>query len=85
MIVTDTGSSGEVGFYGSCNTLGLVSAGAVGIITNGYCRDIGEIALQKTPVCARYRGRIETVEVQTKIGCGGTQVRPGDIVGCDDD
>ena len=25
------------------------------------------------------------VEVQTRIGCGGVQVRPGDIVGCDDD
>jgi regulator of RNase E activity RraA len=25
------------------------------------------------------------VEVQGKIGCGGVQVRPGDIVGCDDD
>lgn len=91
VVVTDTGSSGEVGFYGSNNTLGLVSAGAVGIITNGYCRDTGEIALQKTPVCARYRGRtiipgrIEVVETQTRIGCGGAQVRPGDIVGCDDD
>jgi 4-hydroxy-4-methyl-2-oxoglutarate aldolase len=91
VVVTDTGDSPEVGFYGSCNTLGLVSAGAAGIITNGYCRDTAEITLQKTPVCARYRGRtiipgrIETVEVQTKIGCGGAQVRPGDIVGCDDD
>jgi regulator of RNase E activity RraA len=25
------------------------------------------------------------VEVQTTIACGGVQVRPGDIVGCDDD
>jgi len=23
--------------------------------------------------------------VQAKVGCGGVQVRPGDIVGCDDD
>jgi regulator of RNase E activity RraA len=30
-------------------------------------------------------GRIEVVEVQGTIACGGTQVRPGDIVGCDDD
>jgi len=42
-------------------------------------------------VCARARGRtiipgrIEVAEVQTRIGCGGAQVRPGDIVGCDDD
>jgi regulator of RNase E activity RraA len=25
------------------------------------------------------------VEVQARIGCGGVQVRPGDLVGCDDD
>jgi regulator of RNase E activity RraA len=26
-----------------------------------------------------------TVEAQVPIACGGVQVRPGDIVGCDDD
>jgi regulator of RNase E activity RraA len=63
----------------------------VGIITDGYCRDTAEVALQKTPICARMRGRtiipgrIEVVELQTRIACGGVQVNPGDIVGCDDD
>jgi regulator of RNase E activity RraA len=42
-------------------------------------------------VCAAARGRtiipgrIVAVETQTTIGCGGVQVRPGDIVGADDD
>jgi 4-hydroxy-4-methyl-2-oxoglutarate aldolase len=91
VIVTDTGDSGEVGFWGSNNSLGAIAAGALGIVTDGYCRDTAEIAIQKTPVCARARGRtiipgrIEVAEVQTRIGCGGVQVRPGDIVGCDDD
>ena len=91
VVVTDTGSAREVGFWGSGNTLSLISQGVVGIVTNGCCRDTAEVALQKTPVCARKRGRtiipgrIETVEFQAKIGCGGAQVRPGDIVGCDDD
>jgi len=91
VIVTDAGGSGEVGFWGSNNSLGAVAAGAVGIVTDGYCRDTAEIALQRTPVCARARGRtiipgrIEVAQVQTRIGCGGAQVRPGDIVGCDDD
>jgi regulator of RNase E activity RraA len=91
VIVTDTGGAGEVGFWGSANALNMVAEGAVGIITDGYCRDTGELALQKTPICARARGRtiipgrIEVVEVQTKVGCGGVQVRPGDIVGADDD
>lgn len=91
VLVTDTGGSGEVGYWGSCNSLSVVAAGAVGIITDGYCRDTGEVSLQKTPICARARGRtiipgrIETVETQTRIGCGGVQVRPGDLIGCDDD
>jgi len=91
VIVTDTGGSAEVGFWGSNNALGMVAAGAVGIVTDGYCRDTYEVALQKTPICCRQRGRtiipgrIMTVEVQTTIACGGVQVRPGDIVGCDDD
>ena len=39
-----------------------------------------------SPICAAARGRpiipgrIEVVEVQTTIGCGGVQVRPGDVV-----
>ncbi|MDI7277555.1 MAG: RraA family protein, partial [Anaerolineae bacterium] len=91
VIVTDTGGSGEVGYWGSNNGLGAVAAGAVGIVTDGYCRDTAELVRQRTPICARARGRtiipgrIELVEVNARIGCGGAQVRPGDIVGCDDD
>ena len=91
VLVCDTGGAREVGLWGSENSMGVMSAGAVGIVTDGYCRDTAEIALQKTPVCVRARGRtiipgrIEVVDVQTKIGCGGVQVRPGDMVGCDDD
>jgi regulator of RNase E activity RraA len=91
VIVTDTGGAGEVGFWGSANALGTVAEGAVGIVTDGYCRDTAELTLQKTPICARSRGRtiipgrIHVVEVQTTISCGGAQVRSGDLVGCDDD
>ena len=91
VIVTDTGGAREVGFWGSANSLGLIAAGAVGIVTDGYCRDTDEVILQKTPICARARGRtiipgrIEVAEVQTRIGCGGVQVRPGNIIGCDGD
>ncbi len=91
VIITDTGGSGEVGFWGSNNSLGAVADGVVGIITDGYCRDTAELTIQKTPICCRARGRtiipgrIEAVEVQTRVGCGGVQVRPGDMVGCDDD
>jgi regulator of RNase E activity RraA len=91
VIITATGGAPEVGYWGSANSLSVMAAGAVGIITDGYCRDTYEVALQKTPICARARGRtiipgrIEVAEVQVKVGCGGVQVRPGDMVGCDDD
>ena len=52
VIVTNTGGAREVGFWGSENTLGAITAGAVGIITDGYCRDTPEIAIQKTPPAA---------------------------------
>jgi regulator of RNase E activity RraA len=91
VVVCDTGGAREVGFWGSANSLSVVEAGGVGIVTNGCCRDTAELTLQQTPICCRARGRtiipgrIEVAEVQSKIGCGGVQVRPGDIVGCDDD
>jgi 4-hydroxy-4-methyl-2-oxoglutarate aldolase len=91
VIVTDSGGGREVGFWGSENTMAAITNGAVGIVTDGYCRDTAEVELQRTPVCVRHRGRtiipgrIEVVEVQTTIACGGVQVRPGDIVGADDD
>jgi 4-hydroxy-4-methyl-2-oxoglutarate aldolase len=91
IIVTDSGGAREVGFWGSANTLDLVSRGVAGIVTDGYCRDTAELELQKTPICTRMRGRtiipgrIQAVETQVAIGCGSVQVRPGDIVGADDD
>jgi regulator of RNase E activity RraA len=91
VVVTDSGGAREVGFWGSENSLNVVSKGGVGIITNGCARDTAELELQRTPICLHKRGRpiipgrIEVVETQTKIGCGGVQVRPNDMVGCDAD
>lgn len=91
VVVTSTGGSGECGRWGSANALGMVARGAVGIVTDGYCRDTYEVALQKTPIACRARGRtiipgrIEFVGLQEPVALGGVLVRPGDIVGCDDD
>lgn len=91
VVVSDCGSTPEMGYWGSNNTLGLVTLGAVGIVTNGYARDTDEIELERAPVVARYRGRTMftgrqvDVEAQTPIGVGGAQVRPGDMVMVDGD
>jgi regulator of RNase E activity RraA len=91
VLVMDCGGAEQVGYWGSENSMGVMRRGAVGIITNGECRDTAEVLAQKTPVVAKRRGRtiipgrIHLVDKQSPIGCGGVQVRPGDIVGCDDD
>jgi 4-hydroxy-4-methyl-2-oxoglutarate aldolase len=91
VVVMDSGGGPEVGFWGSDNAMGAVLGGAVGVITDGYCRDTAEVVSQRTPVVARHRGRtiipgrIMAVESQVTIACGGVQVNPGDIVGADDD
>ena len=46
VVVTGTGGAGEVGFWGSNNSMGVTLAGAVGIITDGYCRDTDEVIIQ---------------------------------------
>lgn len=89
VIVTSTGGARETGYWGSNNAMGMQAAGAVGIVTEGNCRDTDEVILQKTPVACRgigrpiIPGRVELVDLDVPVGCGGVQVRPGDIVGCD--
>lgn len=91
VVVTATCGARETGIWGSNNSLAAVARGAVGIVTDGVARDTGELTLQRTPVVSRGRGRtiipgrIEFDGEQIPIGCGGVQVRPNDIIGCDDD
>lgn len=89
VVVTSTGGARECGYWGSNNSMEMQSLGAVGIVTEGQCRDTDEVILQRTPVACRgigrpiIPGRVELEEVQTAVSCGGVMVRPGDIVGCD--
>jgi len=89
VVVTSTGGARETGYWGSNNAMGMQAAGAVGIVTEGNCRDTDEVILQKTPVACRgigrpiIPGRVELVDLEVPVGCGGVLVRPGDIVGCD--
>ena len=89
VVVTSTGGAKECGYWGSNNSMGMQAAGAVGIVTEGNCRDTDEVILQQTPVaCAGIGrpiipGRVELVDLEVPVGCGGVLVRPGDIVGCD--
>ncbi len=89
VVVTSTNGARETGYWGSNNSMGMQAAGAVGIVTEGQCRDTDEVILQRSPVACRaigrtiIPGRVELVDLEVPVGCGGVLVRPGDIVGCD--
>lgn len=89
VVVTSTNGARECGYWGSSNAMNLQSNGVVGIVTDGYARDTDEIILQKTPVACRgigrtiIPGRVELMDLNVPVGCGGVMVRPGDIIGCD--
>jgi regulator of RNase E activity RraA len=89
VIVMSTGDARECGYWGSNNSLDMMSRGVAGIVTDGYCRDTDEVIMQKCNVACRaigrtiIPGRVELIDVQQPIACGGAMVRPGDIVGCD--
>jgi len=89
VIVTSTNGARECGYWGSSNILSMQANGVVGVVTDGYARDTDEIILQKSPVACRgigrtiIPGRVELMDVNVPIACGGVMVRPGDIVGCD--
>ena len=89
VIVTSTNGASECGYWGSNNSMAMQASGVVGIVTDGNARDTDEIILQKNPVACRgigrtiIPGRVELMDVDVPVGCGGVMVRPGDIVGCD--
>ena len=89
VLVTSTNGARECGYWGSNNSMAMQASGVVGIVTDGYARDTDEIVLQKNPVACRgvgrtiIPGRVELMDVDVPVGCGGVLVRPGDIVGCD--
>ncbi len=89
VIVTSTSGAKECGYWGSNNSLDMMSRGVAGIVTEGNCRDTDEVIMQKCNVaCAGIGrtiipGRVELIDVNVPVGCGGVMVRPGDIVGCD--
>ena len=88
VVVTSTNGARECGYWGSNNSMAMQASGVAGIVTDGFARDTDEIILQKGPVACRgigrtiIPGRVELMEVDVPVGCGGVLVRPGDIVGC---
>ncbi len=89
VLVTSTGGARECGYWGSNNSMDMQSRGVAGIVTDGFARDTDEIIMQRNPVACHgigrtiIPGRVELMDVDVPVGCGGVMVRPGDIIGCD--
>jgi regulator of RNase E activity RraA len=92
--VMDTQGVVEGGNIGSNNSLGWVSKGLVGVVTNGGARDTDEIVkVKKPPVYLKNGhstrgvrpGRMLAESYNFPICCGGVLVYPGDVIVADGD
>ena len=79
------------GLWGALLSTGAMHRGARGAIIDGISRDTVEIKKMKFPVFVKgiapgdSKGRIEIINYNQPIKCGGVWVNPGDVVFGDDD
>jgi len=91
VVVIDCYTNTDVGFSGSMNTYAWINSGAVGVVTNGGCRDTDELIKQEIPVYSAYigrgirPGRIMADQLNVPVNVGGALVRPGDLIVADGD
>jgi 4-hydroxy-4-methyl-2-oxoglutarate aldolase len=91
VLVFDAQGVATTGFIGSNNAFGWINQGAVGMVTNGGCRDTDEIIKERIPVYHRIiargirPGRLQWDAQMVPVTCGGVYVRPGDLVVADGD
>jgi len=94
VIVVDAAGETETSIWGGLMAGLCLQRGVVGAVVDGAIRDIDEIRDLAFPIFSRsvvprsthspYSGRLEPIEVNVPITCGGTLVDPGDIVLADE-
>lgn len=94
VIVVDACSDTETSIWGGLMAGLCQQKGVVGAVVDGAIRDTDEIKALGFPICTRaivprsthspYSGRMEPIEVNVPITCGGVLVNPGDIVLADE-
>jgi 4-hydroxy-4-methyl-2-oxoglutarate aldolase len=89
LVIDQTGAC-HAASWGEMTSLASKLRGAVGVVVDGACTDILEIAAMKMPTFSRgitaLVGRRLTLEggVNVPVQCGGVVVNPGDLVVADD-
>jgi 3-hexulose-6-phosphate synthase/6-phospho-3-hexuloisomerase len=94
VIVVDACGETETSIWGGMMASLCQKGGVVGAVVDGAIRDIDEIRDLGFPIFSKavvprsthspYSGRLEPIEVNVTITCGGTLVEPGDIVLADE-
>jgi 3-hexulose-6-phosphate synthase/6-phospho-3-hexuloisomerase len=94
VIVVDAAGETETSIWGGLMAGLCLKSGVTGAVVDGAIRDVDEIRDLGFPIFSRavvprsthspYSGRLEPIEVNVPISCGGTLVDPGDIVLADE-
>ena len=94
VIVVDAAGETETSIWGGLMAGLCLKQGVAGAVVDGAIRDIDEIRDLGFPIFSKavvprsthspYSGRLEPIEVNVTITCGGTLVAPGDIVLADE-
>jgi 3-hexulose-6-phosphate synthase / 6-phospho-3-hexuloisomerase len=89
ILVIDAGGTGK-SVWGELASQSAKVKGVVGVVIDGYARDIEDIEKIKFPVFARgakpAAGEPKGFgEINVPIVCGGVSVKPGDYIVCDSD
>lgn len=94
LIVVDACGDTETSVWGGLMAGLCQQKGVVGAVVDGAIRDTDEIRALGLPICTRavvarsthspYSQRMEPIEVNVSISCGGVLVNPGDIVLADE-
>ena len=90
IVVFDNGGRKHISTMGGLSTQYAINAGVAACIVDGGVRDVGLMRKLQfgvwsrgvTPITGRHR--VETIELNGPIVCGGVCVNPGDLVVADD-
>jgi 4-hydroxy-4-methyl-2-oxoglutarate aldolase len=86
VVVIDTGGTTSASALGGMAALAASRCGLAGVIVDGAIRDVDEIAAVGLPTWSRAvtprtgKLRLEAVQINAPVCCGGRQVVPGDLV-----
>jgi len=94
LIVVDARGETETSIWGGLMAGLCKQKGVVGAVIDGACRDIDEVKYHQFPLFSRaivprsthtpYSKRMEPIEINVPIECGGIIVHPGDLVVADE-